>query len=335
MTPAQRPDNILSFAGKDGAYQRMPSQFRDVVSTEVGATFPAEKDRYHLYISLACPWAHRCLITRRLKGLEDVISLSIVHWKMTATGWHFGSEADDDGDDVGGCIEDTNYGFKYIRDLYCKADPDYTGRFTVPVLWDKNTHTVVNNESSEIIRMFNHSFDAFSKAPGLTLYPVSLVSQIDAVNEWIYPAINNGVYKTGFATSQDVYEKECQALFKALDRVEGMLHMTPFLTGNHFTEADLRLFTTILRFDPVYHGHFKCNIRSIEHGYPAMLHWLRRIYQFDGVAETCDMWHIKQHYYVSHVGQNPTQIVALGEGPDLTVPIAEKGEKWQDLVLKE
>ncbi|KAF9340265.1 S-glutathionyl-(chloro)hydroquinone reductase [Linnemannia elongata] len=287
---------ILKWANETGEFKRQVSSFRDVISDEPGSKFVPEAGRYHLYISYACPWAHRTLLVRALKGLEDIISLDVVHWHMQEKGWPF-----KDG------YEDSLYGAKFIREIYFKAQPDYAGRFTVPVLWDKKTQTIVNNESSEIIRMLNTAFDT--------------LTEIDAINEWIYDTVNNGVYKSGFATTQTAYENNVYPLFKSLDRIEDILSKADYLVGNTLTEADLRLWTTIVRFDPVYHGHFKCNIKGIEKDYPNILKWTRRIYQMPKVAETVNMEHIKKHYYQSHLQINPTGVVPAGNGPNLAEPV--------------
>ncbi|RQM25440.1 hypothetical protein B5M09_011832 [Aphanomyces astaci] len=244
----------------DGEFKRQVSSFRNWIGTD---KFPAEKGRYHLYVSLACPWAHRTLIVRALKGLDHVIGYTVVDYLMGKDGWHFSSP-----EDTPGCNLDPFNHAKYVRELYFKAEPEYTGRFTVPILWDLKTHTIVNNESSEIIRMLNAQFNALATHPTLDLAPAALLSDIDAINEWIYHDINNGVYKAGFATKQDAYEKNVVALFAALDRVEAHLDGRVWLVQDQLTEADIRLFTTIVRFDPVYHGHFKCNLKTISSDYP-------------------------------------------------------------------
>ncbi|KAL7747543.1 S-glutathionyl-(chloro)hydroquinone reductase [Sorochytrium milnesiophthora] len=324
MTSTQQPSDIHKWAGKEGEFKRQTSSFRNWVSSDPGAQYTAESGRYHLYVSYACPWAHRTLIARAIKGLEDVISVSVVHFLLSAEGWRFPNEEGKEQVASPGATPDTVNGAHFLKDLYLKADPDYTGRFTVPVLWDKKTSTIVNNESAEIMRMLNSTFDQYSSRPGVTLYPEDLRAEIDGVNEWIYNDINNGVYKAGFATAQEAYEKACHQLFVSLDRVEEMLSKpgVRFLVGNRFTEADVRLFTTILRFDPVYHGHFKCNLRTITSSYPALLRWLRTVYQLhSGISGSVNMFHIKHHYYMSHIQVNPTQIVPLYDGPDLTVRV--------------
>ncbi|KAG0083366.1 S-glutathionyl-(chloro)hydroquinone reductase [Podila epicladia] len=312
MSTTQAPlPSILKWANdKTGEFKRQVSTFRDAIVDEPGAKFPPEAGRYHLYVSLACPWAHRTLVVRALKGLEDIISVDVVHWHLQANSWPF-----KDG------YKDSLYGAEYIKDIYLKAQPDYAGRFTVPVLWDKKTQTIVNNESSEIIRMLNECFDKLvPEKAGLSFYPENLRGEIDAVNEWVYDTINNGVYKSGFATTQAAYDNHVHPLFKSLDRVEEILSKSDYLVGNTLTEADIRLWTTIIRFDPVYHGHFKCNIKSIEKDYPNILKHARRIYQLPGIAETVDMYHIKHHYYASHLQINPTGIVPAGTGPNLAEP---------------
>ncbi len=264
--------------------------------------FKAEPGRYHLIVSLACPWAHRTLIFRRLKGLESMISLSVVHWLLRERGWTF--------DEGPGVIPDPIFGARGLSEFYVKARPDFSGRVTVPVLWDKQTSTIVNNESSEIIRMFNSAFDAVGAAEG-DFYPSDLRAEIDALNARIYTTVNNGVYRAGFATTQEAYEEAFRALFETLDVLETRLAGQRFLFGERLTEADWRLFTTLIRFDPVYFGHFKCNLREIA-DYPALSRYLRELYHWPKVAETVDFFHIKHHYYASHLRINPTGIVPLG-----------------------
>ncbi|KAJ3292819.1 S-glutathionyl-(chloro)hydroquinone reductase [Borealophlyctis nickersoniae] len=307
---------VYKWESKDGEFRRQVSSFRDFISSAPDSPFPPEANRYHLYVSLACPWAHRTMIVRALKGLEDVIGLSVVDYLLGEHSWKFS-----DPKDCPGAIPDTVNNAKYLSDLYYKASPQFSGRFTVPVLWDKKKDTIVNNESSEIIRMLNSEFDQWSSAPGVTYYPKDLAPQIDAINEWIYNDINNGVYKSGFATAQDVYEKHVMQLFKSLDRVEQILTENEWLVGGRFTEADIRLFTTIVRFDPVYHTHFKCNLKTISHDYPAILRWARQVYQIPKIKETVNMEHIKKHYFMSHIQINPKQIVGVWNGPDLSVPV--------------
>jgi putative glutathione S-transferase len=272
--------------------------------------FKAEPGRYHLYVSLACPWAHRTLIFRKLKKLENAISLSIVDPIMGEEGWTFS--------DFPGAIPDSVNGKKRLYEVYLLAKPDFSGRVTVPVLWDKQRKTIVNNESSEIIRMLNSAFDAFTDARE-DYYPGDLRGEIDRINKFVYPNINNGVYRTGFATTQAAYEEAFRDLFSALDEIERILSERRYLTGAHITEADWRLFTTLIRFDPVYVGHFKCNLRRIA-DYPNLSNYLRELYQWPGVSETVNFTHIKRHYYMSHPQINPTRIVPLGPEINLDAP---------------
>jgi len=294
-----------------GRFVRETSRFRHWV-TEDGApgldgngSFKAEAGRYHLYVSLACPWAHRTLIMRALKGLESVITVSIVHPHMLEHGWVY--------TDKDGATVDHVNGFSYHWQLYTAAQPNYTGRVTVPVLWDKRQGTIVNNESAEIIRMFNSAFSVYSQN-NYDFYPLALRSQIDDINDYVYDNINNGVYRCGFVTTQDAYNEAYRALFSALDVIDERLSRQRYLVGGVLTEADLRLFTTLARFDAVYVGHFKCNRQRIA-DYPHLSNYLRELYQIPGVAATVDMTHIKQHYYYSHVTLNPSRVVPLG--PDL------------------
>ena len=305
-------DQWYDTAKSGGRFQRQDSAFRNWVTAD-GAPgpsgeggFKAEPGRYHLYVSLACPWAHRALIFRALKGLEAMIDVSIVHWLMLDQGWTFA--------DGPGVVPDTIGGADYMHQVYTRADPHYSGRVTVPVLWDKRQGTIVNNESSEIIRMFNDAFDGIGANPG-DFYPAALRGEIDALNERIYATVNNGVYRAGFATTQDAYEEAVGPLFETLDWLEERLATKRFLTGDAITEADWRLFTTLIRFDAVYVGHFKCNIRRIA-DYPRLSAYLRALYQVEGVAGTVDLGHIKRHYYESHRTINPTGIVPVG--PDLS-----------------
>jgi putative glutathione S-transferase len=300
-----------------GRFKREDSAFRNWITPDgsPGPTgeggFKAEPGRYHLYVSLACPWAHRTLVFRRLKGLEDMISLDVVHYHMGAEGWVFDPTAD-------GATPDTVNGKTRLYEVYQAARPDYTGRVLVPTLWDKEGATIVSNESSEIIRMFNSAFDGVGAAPG-DYYPPDLREEIDAVNAEIYSNVNNGVYKAGFATTQEAYEEAITSLFDTLDRLEERLSRQRYLAGDWLTEADWRLFTTLVRFDPVYHGHFKCNIRRIA-DYPNLSNYLRELYQVPGVAGTVNLPHIKRHYYSSHRSVNPTGIVPLGPEIDYAAP---------------
>ncbi|CAL1699003.1 unnamed protein product [Somion occarium] len=297
----------------DGSFKRKPSVFRNFI--EKGGTFAPEKGRYHLYVSYACPWATRTLITRKLKGLEDFIDVTVVSPRMGSEGWPLG-----DVDEFPGATPDPLFGAKHIKDLYLRVNPDYDGRFTVPVLWDKKTNAIVNNESSEIIRMFNTAFDDQLPADkaSVDIYPEPLRAQIDEVNEWVYDTVNNGVYKSGFASTQQAYETAVVALFESLDKLEEMLQGKDYLIGDRLTEADIRLFVTIVRFDPVYVGHFKCNIRTIRDGYPAIHLWLRKLYwNIPAFKETCNFDHIKTHYYWSHTHINPKRIVPVGPIPNI------------------
>jgi glutathionyl-hydroquinone reductase len=298
---------------RTGHFVRPDAPFRNWVTAdgEAGPSgsggFKAEAGRYHLIVSLACPWAHRTLIFRKLKGLEGAISLSVVHWLLGDRGWTF--------DEGRGVIPDPVFGARELREFYVRARPDYSGRVTVPVLWDKRTGTIVNNESSEIIRMFNSAFDGVGAAAG-DYYPSELREEIDALNARIYATVNNGVYRAGFARTQEAYEEAFRALFETLDLLEARLGSQRFLCGERLTEADWRLFTTLIRFDPVYFGHFKCNLREIR-DYPGLSRYLRELYHWPGVADTVDFFHIKHHYYASHLRINPTGIVPLG--PELAL----------------
>ncbi|EJN93379.1 glutathione S-transferase family protein [Streptococcus ratti] len=291
-----------------GKFVRTTTQFRSWITRDgsAGPTgkggFKAESGRYHLYISLACPWASRTLIMRALKGLEEHISISVVNPFMLENGWTF-EQAD-------GVIADSELHSNYLYQVYLAAQPDYSGRVTVPVLWDKKTKTIVSNESAEIMRMLN---TAFNDITGNTddYYPEELQADIDAMNDCVYPNINNGVYKAGFATSQKVYEEEVKKLFAALDKLEALLSANDFLVDNRFTEADIRLFTTLVRFDSVYYGHFKTNIRRLV-DYPNLWNYTKRIYNMPGIADTVNFDHIKKHYYGSHKTINPTGIVPVG-----------------------
>ncbi len=291
-----------------GKFVRQDSLFRDSVNANDNAKFPAESGRYHLYVSLACPWAHRTLIFRKLKKLEDHISVSVVNPDMLDKGWVF--------DRYSGATKDHLYNFDNMYQVYTKAISDITSRVTVPVLWDKKTETIINNESAEIIRMFNSEFNGIT-GDKQDFYPVSLRSEIDEINSFVYDNINNGVYKAGFATTQVAYEEAVYALFSALDKLEDRLTTQRYLVGDQITEADWRLFTTLVRFDPVYVGHFKCNLKRIE-DYPALRGYLRDLYQVDGVADTVNFDHIKRHYYYSHDMINPTRVVPAGPELDLT-----------------
>lgn len=302
-----------------GEFIREDAQFRHWVTPDGSAGpsgeggFKAEAGRYHLYVSYACPWAHRSLIFRALLGLEEVISVSVVHPHMLENGWEF---RQDEAFNTQG--PEPLYGFDCMHQVYTQAQSDYSGRVTVPVLWDKQRETIVNNESAEIIRMLVSGFWDLAKRPR-DFYPKALRADIDAVNEKVYHNINNGVYRAGFATRQDKYEKAYHALFDALDDVEAILDKQAFLAGSELTEADWRLFTTLVRFDSVYVGHFKCNRNRIA-DFPNLSNYLRQLYQIPGVAETVHLDHIKHHYYYSHDTINPTRIVPAGPQLDLDAP---------------
>ncbi|KAH6635588.1 glutathione S-transferase [Chaetomium sp. MPI-SDFR-AT-0129] len=317
---------------KSGEFKRQQSSFRNWISREAGAEFPPEKGRYHLFVSFACPWATRTLIARKLKGLEDVISFSAVHWHMSPKGWRFPTAEDTDaaGENVIPDPLEGHESFTHLRDVYFQVNPSYEGRFTVPVLYDKKTKTIVNNESSEILRMFGTEFNDLidEKYRQIEFYPEALRKQIDETHEWQYDKINNGVYKAGFATTQEAYERAVTALFEALDRAEEHLkktaHEGPFWFGKTITEVDIRLFVTIARFDPVYVQHFKCNIRDIRSGYPAIHHWLRHLYwNIPAFHDTNNFLHIKNHYTKSHTQINPYSITPLGPLPDI-LPLDEE-----------
>ncbi|KRV64187.1 glutathione S-transferase family protein [Pseudomonas citronellolis] len=301
---------------KDGRFQRENAQRRNWVTADgqPGPSgeggFRAEAGRYHLYVSLACPWAHRTLIYRQLKGLAGLIDVSVVSWLMRENGWTFDRSLGSTGDALDG--------LEFLHQRYTRDDPHYTGRVTVPVLWDKQRKRIVSNESAEIIRMFNSAFDGLT-GNDLDLYPTPLQGEIDALNERIYPAVNNGVYRAGFATSQEAYEEAFVTLFEELDCLEKRLGERRYLTGEYLSEADIRLFTTLIRFDAVYHGHFKCNLRRLA-DYPNLSGWLRELYQLPGVAGTVNFQHIKNHYYGSHHTINPTGIVPLGPQQDFSGP---------------
>ncbi|TWI35857.1 glutathione S-transferase family protein [Paracoccus sulfuroxidans] len=300
-----------------GRFQRSETSWRNWITPDGSpgpsgrGGFPAVSGRYHLYVSLACPWAHRALIYRRIKGLDAHIDVSTVHPDMLADGWEFRT-------DFPGATGDRLYGLPYLRDIYLRADPKASGRVTVPILWDKEQQTIVSNESSEIIRMLNSAFD------GLTgnrddYWPQDLRAKIDALNSRIYDTVNNGVYKAGFATTQAAYDEAIGPLFDSLDWLEDLLSRNRYLTGDRLTEADWRLFTTLVRFDPVYHTHFKCN-RAWLREYPNLWGWTRELYQWPGVAETVDFGHIVRHYHYSHATINPNRIIPINPVIDWDAP---------------
>jgi putative glutathione S-transferase len=291
-----------------GAFERPETRFRAAI--EPGGRFPAAAGRYHLYVSLACPWAHRTLIFRALKGLQGLIGVSATHWLMAEAGWNFAPGE--------GVVPDAINGAAAMHEIYRRADPQYSGRVTVPVLWDRVLGTIVNNESAEIIRILNSAFDAIGATPG-DWYPAALRPEIDAVNARVYATLNNGVYRAGFARSQAAYDAAVQPLFETLDWLEARLQAQPYLCGTRCTEADWRLFTTLIRFDSVYHTHFTCNRRRVV-DYPALWDHTRSLYQLPGVAETVDFDHITRHYYTSHRQLNPFGIVPIGPVPELDRP---------------
>lgn len=311
--PESKPGRAPAGAGE---YVREAAQFRNWVTPDGSpgpggeGGFTAAPGRYHLYISHACPWCHRAMIVRRLKGLENVISVSVVHPWLGAKGWEFRPYP--------GATEDDVHGVRYLRELYLRARPDYSGRFSVPLLWDRERDTAVSNESSEIIRMFNRAFDVSGDAE-LDLYPEPLRPAIDALNARVYEHANNGVYRAGFATTQAAYERAFDGLFETLTALEARLSGQRYLVGTRPTEADWRLFPTLVRFDPVYHYHFKCNLRRIA-DYPNLSNYLRDLYQYPGIAETVNMDHIKRHYYTSHTRINPHGIIPKGPVLELTAP---------------
>jgi len=295
------------WASKDGKFHRAPSKFHCPTTSEETGEYDlkAEADRYHLYVSLACPWAHRALIFRKLKGLEEIIPVTVVQPHMLDSGWKFSEP-------------EPLYGFTHAHQLYGKADPHYTGRVTVPILWDRKEERIVCNESAEIIRIFNAAFNELSGNSD-DYYPEALRPEIDAINSFVYPRINNGVYECGFATKQEPYEEAFDNLFAALDQIEERLSTQRYLVGNRITEADWRLFTTLIRFDAVYVGHFKCNRNRIA-DMPNLSAYLRDLYQQPGIAETVNFEHIKAHYYYSHASINPTRIVPKGPADDFNAP---------------
>ncbi|MCL7419055.1 MAG: glutathione S-transferase family protein [Halalkalicoccus sp.] len=292
---------------EEGAFERQETTFRD----RIGEEFPAKAGRYHLYVSYACPWAHRTLLARSLKGLEDAISVSVVDPFRAEGGWQFTPEKE-------GCTEDPLYGAEYLRELYVRADPDVTCRVTVPVLWDTEEDTIVNNESREVLRMLDTEFEEFATRD-VDLYPEGYREEIDEIIDAIYEPINNGVYRAGFAGSQEAYDEAIEDLFSALDRWDSILADRRYLAGDRLTEADLCMFTTLIRFDQVYHTHFMCNVMQIQ-DYEHLWPYLRDLYQTPGVAETVNMDHIKEHYYTTHPDVNPSRIVARGPDLDFGAP---------------
>ncbi|MFP1734640.1 glutathione S-transferase family protein [Lonsdalea quercina] len=317
LVEGQWHDTWYDTSSTGGHFQRPQTSFRHWVtpdgrpgpSGEGG--FRAESGRYHLYVSLACPWAHRALLIRKLKGLEKYIGVSVVHPLMLEHGWTFATDFPE-------ATGDRLYQHSYLYQLYLHAKPDYSGRVTVPVLWDTQQQTIVSNESADIIRMLNTAFDEVGATPG-DYYPLALREEIDELNGWIYPQVNNGVYKAGFATQQSAYDDAVAQLFEALDRLEQRLSQQRYLTGSRLTEADLRLWTTLVRFDPVYHTHFKCDRWRLT-DYENLYGFTRDIYQLPGIADTVNMDHIRHHYYRSHATINPCGIISIGPELSLTKP---------------
>ncbi|KAK7362510.1 hypothetical protein VNO77_04626 [Canavalia gladiata] len=305
-----------------GAFVRSASTFRNFISSDPNSQFPAESGRYHLYISYACPWASRCLAYLSIKGLNKAISFSVVKPVFERIkesddfrGWVF----PDSKNEVPGADPDPLNGAKSVRELYEIASTNYTGKYTVPVLWDKKLKTIVNNESSEIIRMFNTEFNNVAENPSLDLYPADLKAQIDEINELTYDSINNGVYRCGFAKKQEPYNEAARQLYEALDKCENILSKQRYICGNTLTEADIRLFVTLIRFDEVYAVHFKCNKKLLRE-YPNLFNYTKDIFQIPGISSTVNMEHIKLHYYGSHPSINPFGIVPVGPNIDYSAP---------------
>jgi len=294
----------------DGQLRRPPSVFRNWITTGPDSSFGAEPGRYHLYVSLACPWAHRTLIMRNLKGLADLIDVSVVHWLMGEDGWTFDPDL--------GVVPDSVNGATFLHEIYTLSDPACTSRVTVPVLWDKLNRRIVSNESADILRMFNSAFDGCGAATG-DYYPAEHRNEIDAVNARVYATLNNGVYRSGFATTQAAYEEAVGEVFETLDWLEQRLARQRYLVGGRLTEADIRLFTTLVRFDPVYHGHFKCNVRALV-DYQALWAYTRDLFRHPAIRPTVDFDHIKGHYYGSHPWLNPSRIVPVGPDCDFDFP---------------
>lgn len=295
------------YTDEDGEFDRQETSFRDRIEDDPDAEFPAEAGRYHLYVSYACPWAHRALVTRSLLGLDEAVDVSVVDPFREDDGWQFTPEKE-------GCTEDRVNGFDYLRETYVAADPEFTGRVTVPVLWDTERETIVNNESKEVMRMFDEELQSVADRD-VTLYPEGYRDEVDAVIEDIYDPINNGVYRAGFAETQQAYDRAVTELFDALDRYDELLADQRYLAGDRLTEADVAMFTTLVRFDEVYHTHFMCN-RQFVREYDNLWPYLRDLYQTPGFGETVHMDHIKEHYYTTHPDVSPKRIVPLGPDPD-------------------
>lgn len=321
LVNGQWQDKWYDTDNSGGQFQREAAQLRNWVTADGSpgpsgeGGFAAESGRYHLYVSLACPWAHRTLIFRKLKGLEPHISVSVVSFLMRESGWTFDKATGSDGDAL--------FGHQYLHQLYTQNKVDYSGRVTVPVLWDKKQGRIVSNESSEIIRMFNSAFNAIT-GNERDFYPEALANDIDDINSVVYDGVNNGVYRAGFATTQEAYEAAYDKLFDTLGALEERLARQRYLVGKHLTEADWRLFTTLVRFDAVYHGHFKCN-RQLLSQYPNLFDYVRELYQYPGIKDTLDFGHIKSHYYGSHLNINPTGIVPKGPDCDWDSPHQREG----------
>ncbi|WP_444920012.1 glutathione S-transferase family protein [Microbulbifer sp. CnH-101-G] len=316
LVNGQWQDQWYDTKDSGGAFKREAAQLRNWITSDGSAGpsgrggFKAESGRYHLYVSLACPWAHRTLIFRKLKKLEEHISISVVSPDMLEQGWSFNTDEGSSGDAL--------FGHQFLHQLYTRNKADYSGRVTVPVLWDKHQNCIVSNESSEIIRMFNSAFNEIS-GDTQDFFPENKQEEIENINQLVYENINNGVYRSGFATTQEAYEQAYTNLFNALDQVENILAKQRYLVGEEITEADWRLFTTLIRFDSVYHGHFKCNRQRLE-DFPNLRNYVRELYQWPGVADTVDFHHIKRHYYFSHTMINPTQVVPVGPDIDYSGP---------------
>ncbi|QFT56320.1 glutathione S-transferase family protein [Microbulbifer sp. THAF38] len=316
LVNGQWQDQWYDTKDSGGAFKREAAQLRNWITSDGSAGpsgrggFKAESGRYHLYVSLACPWAHRTLIFRKLKKLEEHISISVVSPDMLEQGWSFNTDEGSSGDAL--------FGYQFLHQLYTRNKADYSGRVTVPVLWDKHQNCIVSNESSEIIRMFNSAFNEIS-GDTQDFFPEDKQEEIENINQLVYENINNGVYRSGFATTQEAYEQAYTNLFNALDQVENLLAKQRYLVGEEITEADWRLFTTLIRFDSVYHGHFKCNRQRLE-DFPNLRNYVRELYQWPGVADTVDFHHIKRHYYFSHTMINPTQVVPVGPDIDYSHP---------------
>jgi putative glutathione S-transferase len=311
MTSTDTREPLPSERGDDGSFRRREARFRDFVTADGSSGYEAEAGRYHLYVSSACPWAHRTIIYRHLKGLEGAISVTIVDPERDERGWAI--------TDTIGTTPDPVNNFTFLSEAYVVSGDGHDGHVTVPVLWDRKRGRIVNNESSEIIRMLDSEFDAFAQRPDLHFLPEEQRAEIDELNAFVYENVNDGVYKTGFARTQSAYERSFGKLFDALDELDVRLETRRYLMGSTITEADWRLFTTLVRFDPVYFGHFKCNLRRVI-DYPQLSGYLRDLYQHPGIAETVDMDHIKRHYYRTHPTLNPTRIVPVGPALDLAAP---------------